>query len=142
MFLSYSFLLVLSLLSTSKCKEDLCFKEDDLVVFVSTPESQKQKLSKQKNQIIQKQFFYFLKLLFVIYCWKRNNSKLEANTNADQLKEMQLREKTSLQEQVNELQGQLDELKGENFCYKTRIEKPETEKKKFARPNSCSRAIQ
>ena len=46
---------------------------------------------------------------------------MEANTNADQLKEMQFRKKTSLQEQVNEFQGQLDELKGENFCYKTRI---------------------
>ena len=41
---------------------------------------------------------------------------MEANTNADQLKEMQLREKTSLQEQVNELQGQLEELKDKNFC--------------------------
>ena len=54
---------------------------------------------------------------------------MEANTNADPLKEMQLREKTLLQEQVNELQGQLEELKGENFWYKTRIEKLETEQK-------------
>ena len=51
---------------------------------------------------------------------------MEANTNADQLEEMQLREKNSLQEQVNELQGQLDEINGEHFCYKTRIEKIET----------------
>ena len=54
---------------------------------------------------------------------------MEAKTNADQLKEMQLREKTSLQEQVNELQRQLDELMGKNFRYKTRIEKLETEQK-------------
>ena len=62
---------------------------------------------------------------------------MEANTNSDQLKEMQLRQKTSLQEQVIELQGQLDELKCENFFYKTRIEKLETVQKKFARLNSC-----
>ena len=67
---------------------------------------------------------------------------MEANANAEQLKAMQLREKNLLQEQVNGSQGQEDELKGENFCYRTRIEKLEIEQKKFARPNSCSRAIQ
>ena len=36
---------------------------------------------------------------------------MEANTNANQLEEIQLREMNSLQEQVNELQAQLDELK-------------------------------
>ena len=52
---------------------------------------------------------------------------MEANTNADQLEEMPLREKKLLQEQVNELQGQLDELKGEILCNKTRVEKLETD---------------
>ena len=93
-FFSYTFLLLLSLLSTSKCTENLCTKEDDLVVFVNTPESHKQKLSKQKIKISQKQFFYHF---FNFYSFntvkKEKNTKMEANTNADQLKEMQLREK-------------------------------------------------
>ena len=59
----------------------------------------------------------------------KNNSKMEANTNAEQLKEMQLRENNSLQEEINKLQEQLDEIKGKKSCYKTRIEKVETERK-------------
>ena len=60
---------------------------------------------------------------------------------------MQLQEKITLQEQVNELQGQLDELKikGQKFCYKTRtenLETLETRTENLKRPNSCSRAIQ
>ena len=95
----------------------------------------------KKSKSYKNSFFYFTFFSFSTV-EKETTQKMKANTNPDQLEEMQLRERNTLREQVNEIQGQLDEFKGEKFCYKTRIEKLETVQKKFAGPNSCSIAIQ